>query len=77
MSIFKDRKFLNEAQLKKALRVKNILNRLNRWILRLCLLFNAIMVFLMFERASVLGFLFVANFFYLLMTFRQRKLFID
>jgi hypothetical protein len=78
MNIFKDRKFLGKKAIEKALRWKGILNRLNRWILRIGLLFNALMVFMMFQKASlVLAFLFLVNFFYLAMVYKGRKLFID
>jgi hypothetical protein len=75
--IFKDTKFLNEKQRAKVQRFKKIVNRLNRWILRITVLFNAIMMFLMLERMSVLALFFIANAYYLMGIFTRRKFFID
>lgn len=77
MSIFKDRKFLNEKEIRKNLRLVKVFNVVNKILLYLAIFFNVSMFFMMLNRVSPFMIIFVIDVYFLLMILKGRKFQID
>jgi len=74
MSIFKNKKFLDSEKLKKVALLIKIFNISNRIFLVVGLIFNGLMMGMMFFRFSPLFFLFFLNSYFLFMAWKGKKL---